>query len=96
MIGIVVTFTVAAENVAALEALVGELAAATRANEPGVIVYRLLRSQTDPGSYRIVELYESEEALDHHLQTEWFVAARPRLPALFATPPTMEQFDVVG
>jgi len=96
MIAVTATFKVAPENAEAFEAVIAELTAATLANEPGVSLYQLGRSQKDPTFYRLLELYADKEALDAHMNSEWFKAAGPKLGALLAERPLLEKFDTVG
>ncbi len=62
-----------------------ELQAATERDEPGCVVYTISADPANPGRIRIVELWESAEALDAHFQHPNFFAtgealrAEPRL-----------------
>jgi quinol monooxygenase YgiN len=96
MIALVASLKVDPSNSEAFEAVIAELTRATLANEPGVKLYQLCRSQKDAGTYRLLELYESQEALDQHMQAEWFKSAGPKLTGLFAERPVLEQLDTVG
>ncbi len=51
--------------------------------EKGVIYYDLLQNQTDPTDFTFVEAWESDEALDAHLNSDHIQAAIARLPELF-------------
>ena len=84
---------VEADKRAAFESAIGELAAATLATEPEIRVYQLCRSRADKGVYRLFELYESQDALDRHMQSDWFNAARPKIGPLVAEPPVLEPLD---
>lgn len=95
MIAITVSLVVAPGNGPALEAALGELARATLANEPGVLIYRLCRSPEDAQRYRLIEMYENQSVLDNHLTTEWFKAARPLVVPLLSEPAVMEQYNVL-
>lgn len=96
MIAVTVSLVVAPGIGPELEAALGELARATLANEPGVLVYRLCRSPDDGCRYRLIEMYKDQAALDHHKTMEWFKAAGPLVGPLLAEPPVMEQYDVLG
>lgn len=45
-----------------------DLQRSTANDEPGCVVYTMAADPTDPGRIRIVELWESAEALDAHFQ----------------------------
>lgn len=65
----------------------------THALEPGCSFYRLSRSQTDPQTYISIEAYDDQNALAHHLETDYFKAASPKMQDCFAEPPVVELFD---
>ena len=71
-------------------------ALAVLANEPGVRLYQLCRSNAETGVYRLLEMYDDQEALDLHRQTEWFKGARPKIGPLVAETPVLEQLDPIG
>ena len=52
-----------------------ELQLATQNDEPGCVVYTIAADPAHPGRIRIVELWESAEALDAHFEHPNFVAA---------------------
>ena len=82
MISIIATFIVSRANAEAFEAVAAELVAATRANEPGVKLYTLVRNAKDPTQYRMIEMYEDQAALDAHMTSDWFKAIGPKLMPL--------------
>jgi quinol monooxygenase YgiN len=51
---------------AEFEAVFAKLAAAVRAGEPGNLVYQLTRSRTEPGVYKVLEVYQDDEAVAAH------------------------------
>lgn len=65
-----------------------------RANEPGLRLYTLSRSQTDMDSFTALEVYENQAALDLHL------ANFQKNISLFgdntAGPPDMSMLDFIG
>jgi len=72
-----------------------EIATASR-DEPGVIDYRVAADIEEPNVIRFVEQYESEEAVEAHLQTEHYEAfADAVIPDLLAEEPDVTQFEVV-
>lgn len=95
MIGVIATMKVKTDQVAAFEAAMSDLVQATRANEPGVKVYQFCRSQRDPATYIVMELYQDQATLDAHMRSEWFRAAGPKLAPCLAERPLLEKYDAV-
>jgi quinol monooxygenase YgiN len=96
MIGVVAVIKIKDGTEAQFEAGFKDLAAKVRANEPGNIVYQLTKSRTEPLTYKVLELYASEDALKHHGQTEHFRAAGGAVFApVLAGRPEIEYLDAV-
>jgi quinol monooxygenase YgiN len=96
MIGIVATLKVKPGSEAAFETGFRELASKVKANEPGNIFYQLTKSRTEPGTYKVLELYADQDALKHHGQTEYFKAAGASVfAAALAAAPEIEYLDAV-
>lgn len=72
-----------------------ELAAQVLANEPGCSFYSLNRSKSDPHTYKVLESYVDQAALDAHGKTDYFKAANGKLAALVAGMPEIEYLDGV-
>ena len=68
-------------------------AAGVRANEPGNKLYQLVRSRTEPDSYVVMELYESDADLETHRTAPHMVENRPRMAGLVAPGTSIEIFD---
>jgi quinol monooxygenase YgiN len=66
-----------------------------RANEPGNLFYILHRSQANPQVYKVMEQYESAEALDAHGKADYFREANKVLGTLVAAAPEIELLDTV-
>lgn len=96
MIAVIATMKIKLEQAAAFEAAMAELVAATRANEPGVMVYQFCRSQKDPSTYVVMELYQDRATLDAHMQSDWFRSAGPKLQPCLAERPVLEKYDAIG
>lgn len=73
---------VRAENAAAYEALLDEVAAATRANEPGVAYYAWSKSATEPDTYVVIEVYDDAEVHAAHMASPWVQGSIPKSIAL--------------
>ncbi|MBN8607385.1 MAG: antibiotic biosynthesis monooxygenase [Caulobacterales bacterium] len=93
MIGVVATMKVKPDQVAAFEDAMRDLVRATRANEPGVTVYHFCRSQKEPTTYIVMEMYADQATLDAHMGSEWFRGASPKLGPCLAERPLLEKFD---
>ena len=63
MIGVIAILRTKEGTGPEFEAAFGALAAAVRANEPGNLVYQLTRSRTEPGVYKVLEVYKDEDAI---------------------------------
>jgi quinol monooxygenase YgiN len=96
MIGVVATLKIKEGSEAQFEAGFKDLAAKVKANESGNIVYQLTKSRTDPGVYKVLELYADQEALTHHGSTDYFKAAGATVFApVLAGRPEIEYLDAV-
>ncbi len=95
MIGVVAVLKVKPESEAAFEAGFKELATQVQANEPGNMMYQLTKSRTEPGTYKVLEMYADADALKHHGQTEYFKAAGAMFASALAGRPEIEYLDAV-
>ena len=95
MIGVVAVLKTAEGKGPDLEKVFTELAAKVKANEPGNLMYQLTKSRTEPNTYKVLELYASEEALKTHGGTDYFKAAGPSIGACLAGRPEIEYLDAV-
>jgi len=95
MIGVVATIKVQEGKNAEFEAVFTELMAQVKANEPGCLMYQLVKSRTDGTVYKVLELYKDEAALKHHGGTEYFKAAGPKMGPTLGGRPEVEYFDAV-
>jgi quinol monooxygenase YgiN len=95
MIGIIATIKVQEAKAAEFEGIFKDLAQQVRANEPGNLCYQLTKSRTEPGTYKVLELYKDQDALTHHGQTDYFRAAGPKMGPCLAGRPEIETLDAV-
>lgn len=72
------------------------LAAQVRANESGNVTYQLSRSRTEPNTYKVLEVYRDEEALEAHRASDHFRAAGPSLGPLLDGRPEIELLDAIS
>ena len=96
MIGVIATLQVQDGKAEDFEALFGELAAQVRGNEPGNLAYQLCRSRSEPNTYKVLEIYRDEAALEAHRASDHFRAAGPGLGSVLAGRPEVELLDAVG
>ena len=94
-LGLLATITVQEGKNAEFEKVFMDLTAQVRANEPGNIFYILHRSKSNPQVYKVMEQYESAEALDAHGKTDYFREANKALGAVVAAVPEIEVLDTV-
>ncbi len=93
MIALLARLNVAEGKEADFETVMLELAAQVRANEPGNQLYTLVK---DDEGYAVMELYDSDEALQAHGKSDHFRAAGAKFRGPMAGAPDIKRFDVVG
>jgi quinol monooxygenase YgiN len=95
MIGAIATIKIQADKCAEFEGHFTKLAAQVRAHEPGCLLYRLAKSRDEPATYKVMELYADQAAVDHHMGTAYFQAAGQNLAPLVSAAPVIEVLDVI-
>lgn len=93
MIALIARLNVAAGKEQEFESTMLELAAAVRENESGNHLYTLVK---DDEGYAVLELYDNDEALTAHMQSDHFRAAGAKFAGMMAGAPSMQKFDVIG
>ena len=96
MIGVIATMKIQDGKAAEFEQTFADLSAQVKANESGCVIYQLTKSRTDPNTYKVLELYASQDDLKAHGQSEYFKAAGPKLGAVLAGRPEIEYLDAVS
>ena len=96
MIGVVATLRAKEGREAEFEAVFAETAAAVRANEPGNSLYQLTRSRTEPRTYKVLEIYADDAAVEAHRGSDHYRAGGRKLRDLVDAPPEIEVLDTVG
>lgn len=91
MIGVIAKLTVQAGMEAEFEKHANALVEQVNANEPGCVLYELFKSKTG-GEYVFMEKYKDKEALVAHGQTEYFLAAQPKLGPCLAGAPDIQTY----
>jgi quinol monooxygenase YgiN len=69
------------------------MAQATRA-EAGCVAYDFYADLTDPGTFFVFEVWESDAALTRHFQTEHMAAFQREIPQLVAGPTNVRRYVV--
>jgi quinol monooxygenase YgiN len=95
-IGVIATLKIQPDKTGEFETFFTELAKQVRANEPGNLAYQLTKSRTEPGTYKVLEVYADQDALTHHGGTDYFKAAGPKFGGVLAGRPEIEYLDGVG
>ena len=95
MIGVVAKLFVQEAKSAEFEKIFLDMAAQVKANEPGCLFYQLTKSRTEPGVYKVLELYTDADALKHHGGTDYFKAGGRAMGPTMAAPPEVEYLDAV-
>ena len=77
------------------EAAFAKLAAAVRANEPGNLVYQLCRTRTEPGVYKVLEVYQDDDAVAAHRASAHFKELGAALGPFMTGRAEVEQMDAL-
>ncbi len=93
MIGVTAKLNVKPEAAEEFEGVFLDLMDAVKANEPGCLMYQLCKD--DDGDYWVLELYDSEEALAVHGQSEHFKAAGGGFKGKMGGPPEIKRMRAV-
>jgi quinol monooxygenase YgiN len=94
MVGGLKTLKVRDGHEGELERLFGELREIMRAQEPGCLLYSLLKSRTTKGAYIVQEQYRDVEALDAHQNAPYGALYYPKMRAILESI-IVEYFDGV-
>jgi len=94
-IGVIARVTLIPGKGPEFEAVFAAQAERVRANEPGNKLYQLVRSRDDENAYVVMELYDSDAALEAHRNAEHIVANRSAIAPLIGEKTTVEIFDAV-
>ena len=95
MIVISATLRAAAGKEDELIALMNDLVAKVKENEPGALDYRFHRSQKDRSMFMVYERYESPEAMQAHMTSAHFQEASKNFGGLVEGGLGIEIYEVV-
>lgn len=96
MIAVIATLRVKEGQAQEFERLFTELATQVRANESGNTAYQLCRSRTEAHTYKVLEIYRDEQALEAHRASDHFRSAGPGLGGVLDGRPEIELLDAVS
>ncbi len=94
MIAVIAKLNVTPGREADFETAMLALAAQVRENEPGNQLYTLCRDAD--GNYLMMELYDSEDDLAAHGQTEHIKASGASFAGLMSGRPEIQRLQVIG
>ena len=94
-IGLLATITILEGKNEEFESAFLDLTEKVRANEPGNAFYALHKSGSDPQVYKVMEQYDSPQALDAHGKSDYFREANKQLAGLVAGAPEIEILEAV-
>ena len=95
MIGVIAILRTKDGTAAEFEAAFAKLATAVRANEPGNLVYQLCRSRTEPGVYKVLEVYKDDDAIAAHRGSAHFKELGAVLGPYMTGRAEVEQMDAL-
>ena len=95
MITLVIKLKVQDGKQAEFEKAASEQVERVLANEPGTMLYTMVRSQTDSTEYFFLEAYKDDEAFAHHI-TEFQKIWGPQMNSMIARPNIVERTDPVS
>ena len=96
MIGVVATLRAREGREAEFEAAFAEMAAAVRKDEPGNSLYQLTKSRTEARTYKVLEIYADQAAVEAHRASDHYKAGGRKLADLLDGRPEIEVLDTVG
>ena len=95
MIGIVATLVAKEGREAEFEAAFLQMVAAVKAGEPGNVMYQLAKARDEPRTYKVLEVYADEAAVETHRTSDHYKAGGRALRDLVDAPPKIEMLDTV-
>ena len=95
MIGVVAVLKVKEGQEAEFERIFKEMTAKVKADEPGNHMYQLTRSRNESRTYKVLEMYADEAALEAHRTSDHYKAGGRQMRELVDAPPQVELLDAV-
>jgi len=94
-IGLIATLPVKEDKAEEFEALLRDLMAKVKANEPGCLVYDMFKLKGEAATYVMMEQYASQADLDAHGKTPYFQEAFGKLGGMMSGAPDMKFMDKI-
>jgi quinol monooxygenase YgiN len=91
MITFIALFRVPPENAAAFEELLTYVVTMSN-TEPGVVFYGFARSVDAADTYSVVEVYQDQDAVASHGQSDWVTESVPKFLDLIEGMPDIRQY----
>jgi quinol monooxygenase YgiN len=95
MITLVIRLKVQDGKQAEFEKAASEQVERVLANEPGTVLYTMVKSQTDPTEYFFLEAYKDDEAQAFHI-AEFHKIWGPQMNSMIARPNVVERADDIA
>ncbi len=96
MITCTATLRVRAGDEERFERLLLELVDDVRRHEPGCTLFHFVRSQREPRTYLVIEIYADRAAFDFHHGTDYLARTIPEMKTYLASDPELEDYDLVA
>ena len=96
MLGVIAILKIKDGETEAFEKGFNAMAAQVRANETGNVAYLLTKSRTEPNTYKVLEIYKDQAALDAHREYEHFKAGGKVFGSTLAGRPEVELLDGIA
>ena len=95
MIGVVAILKVKEGREAEFERTFLDMTAQVKTKEPGNHMYQLTRSRDEPRTYKVLEIYADEAALEAHRTSDHYRAGGRSLRDVVEAPPQVEVLDAI-
>ncbi|MGB8363790.1 MAG: putative quinol monooxygenase [Rhizomicrobium sp.] len=95
MIAVVATIKVRADKVEEFEGVARKLGAQVKANEPDCLLYCMTKDRSDPLTYRNLELFRDQAAIDQHVVRDYFISAVEKMRGCHSEMPTVDFMDTL-
>ncbi len=96
MVAVIAVIRVKPGREAEFEQVFAEMTANVKANEPGNQMYQLTRSRAEPQTYKVMEVYADDAALETHRTSDHYKQGGQRLRELVEGRPEVEILDLAG
>ena len=96
MIGVVAVLKAKEGREQEFEQVFTEMTAKVKANEPGNQMYQLTRSRAEPRTYKVLEMYVDQAALEAHSTSDHYKEGGRKMHDLVEGRPEVEVLDAVA